>query len=63
MQSGRNASFYLLPRGADFWILVVLVKARFDCRFFLFAKFPVIEPRFTIELIQLRSIVLDVSSD
>jgi hypothetical protein len=53
MQSGQNASFGLLPGGADFWISVVLVQARFDYRFFLFAKFPVIKPRFTIEFIQL----------
>jgi len=53
MQSGQNASFGLLPGGADFWISVVLVQARFDYRFFLFAKFPVIEPRFTIKFIQL----------
>jgi hypothetical protein len=51
-----NASFGLLPGGADFWISVVLVKARFNYRFFLFAKFPVIEPRFTIEFIQLARI-------
>ena len=37
MQSGQNASFGLLPGGADFWISVVLVQARFDYRFFLFA--------------------------
>ena len=54
MQSGQNASFGLLPGGDGFWISVVLVQARFDYRFFLFAKFPVIEPRFTIEFIQLR---------
>ena len=53
MQSGQNASFGLLPGGADFWISVVLVQARFDYRFFLFAKFPVIEPRFIIEFILL----------
>ena len=53
MQSGQNASFCLLPGGADFWISVVLVQARFDYRFFLFAKFPVIEPRFTLKFIQL----------
>jgi hypothetical protein len=53
MQSGQNASFGLLPGGDGFWISVVLVQARFDYRFFLFAKFPVIEPRFTIEFIQL----------
>jgi hypothetical protein len=45
MQSGQNASFGLLPGGAGFWTSVVLVQARFDDRFFLFAKFPVIEPR------------------
>ena len=56
MQSGQNASFGLLPGGADFWISVVLVQARFDYRFFLFAKFPVIEPRFTIEFIHLARI-------
>jgi hypothetical protein len=38
-----------------FWISVVLVQARFGCRFILFAKFPVIKPRFTIEFIQLRT--------
>jgi hypothetical protein len=38
MQSGQNASFGILPEGAGFWISVVLVQARFDYRFFLFAS-------------------------
>jgi hypothetical protein len=39
-----------------FWISVVLVQAHFDYRFFLFSKFPVIEPRFTIKFINLARI-------
>jgi hypothetical protein len=38
MQSGQNPSFGLLPGGADFRISVVLVKARFDSRSFLFSQ-------------------------
>jgi hypothetical protein len=53
MQSSQNASLGLLSGGADLWISVVLVQASFDYRFFLFVKFPVIEPCFTIEFIQL----------
>jgi hypothetical protein len=56
MQSGQNANFCLLPGRADFWISIVLVQGRFDCRFFLFAKFPVIDPRFTIQLIRFARI-------
>src|ERR1700730_16484921 len=54
MQSGQNASFRLLPGGASFWILVVLVEARFDYHFFSFADFSVIRPCFIVEFIQLR---------
>ena len=53
-QSGQNASFCLLPGGASFWILVVLVQARFDYRSFPFADFSVIRPCFIVEFIQLR---------
>ena len=53
MQSGQNASFGLLPGGAHLWAFVVLVQSRFDYRFFLFAKFPVIKRRLAIEFIQL----------
>src|SRR5258708_7913362 len=48
MQSAQNASFGFLPGGASSGISIVLVQARFDYRFLLFAQFPIIETFFGI---------------